>query len=159
MKGKILAVLLCLIAFSLLIYSCWGGVCAVPLRVSVYIQKEDGSAFTKAELNSFKYTSSPNGFITGGTVDGKLQPAQVDTAGNNFVVFQYHLGSSSCNWKIKKIQEAYKERLKDFWFKIEDGSGVYKSYEMKPLDEKKYEFVDDLPQPSIKYTIKLKKKS
>ncbi len=156
MKRKKIVILFCLLAFSLFLSSCIGaGLCAIPLHVKVYIQKEDASTFTKAELNSFKYTTSSNGFVTGGTANGKLKPAKEDGS----ILIQYHLGSARYEWKLKKIAKSYPKKMKEFWFKIEDPNGVYETYEMKPLNDS-YEIVEGEEKDArIKYTIKLKKKA
>ena len=56
----------------------------------------------------------------------------------------------------KKIRASYKSKMKNFYFTIEDTSGVYETFTMKPLDDT-YEIVDETI-PMIKYTVILKNK-
>ncbi len=153
MKRKRLVILFCLLAFSLLLSSCCNGVYAeVGLKVRVYLQKEDGSPFTTTEIENFDYSASAT--VEGSFGDGtkKIKDRFKDSS----IMIVYGIGRPKYDWKVKDIKKSYSKKLKDFWFKIEDPNGVYETYEMKPLDMN-YEVVDE-SEPSIKYTIKLKKK-
>lgn len=137
---KILSILLLFpVLFSL--FSCPAGLCSIPLDVFLYIKKPDGSSFSKDELNSLK-VSAVGGSVRGNFYKNCKEQTYHDKDGHVHLWIQYRLGSTHFKWKIKKILKSYKRKMKNFSFKIEDPSGTYKTYIMKPLDDS-YKLVQD----------------
>ena len=153
---KILSILLLFpVLFSL--FSCAGGICSIPLGVIVYLKKPNDSSFSKDELNSFNVTTtddSVHGYTS--TSHHRVFTDEKECA---YLHLQYYLGFARSKWKIKKTKASYKTRMKNFSFKIEDPSGTYKTYIMKPLDDsyKIVQAADYNKSLVISYTIKLKK--
>ena len=152
-KFVIVYMLLLLILYSLC--SCGGNV-TVPLGVIIYIYKDNSNSFTADELKRLRITS--NGIVVGDSLpDGtKIGGLEIDENGNYYRILSYYLGTGHSNWWAKKIRASYKSKMKKFHFTIEDTSGVYETFTMKPLDDT-YEIVDETI-PMIKYTVILKNK-
>ena len=152
---KIFIVPMLLLLTLYLVCSCGGNV-TVPLGVNLYIYKDNSNSFTADELKRLRITS--NGVVAGDFLpDGtKIGGIGIDENGNYYRILSYYLGTGHSEWRAKKISESYESKMKNFYFKIEDTSGVYETFTMKPLDNT-YTVIDK-SIPLIKYTVTLKKK-
>ncbi|MGP1520604.1 MAG: hypothetical protein ACTTIZ_03750 [Treponema sp.] len=151
MKKKLLVVLLPI--FIIVTLSSCGGVAVVSLTVSVYPQKEDGTAFKREELNTFSITN------TGGKQGTDVGQIFVDRkTGKAYILMEYRLGTAHYEWSRKKLAMSYKDKIqnKSFAFRIEDRAEKYEPFDMNPLTND-YAVIDE-EEPHIKYTITLKKK-
>lgn len=154
-KIKFITVNMLLLLILYPLCSCGGNV-TVPLGVIIYIYKDNSNSFTADELKHLRITS--NGIVVGDPLpDGtKIGGLGIDENGNYYRILSYYLGTGHSNWLAKKIRASYKSKMKNFYFTIEDTSGVYETFTMKPLDDT-YEIVDETI-PMIKYTVILKNK-
>ena len=149
---KQVSVILFLILIVVPFSSCVGN-CVVCLLVSVYPQKEDGSAFVKEELNTFLITNA------GGEQGKDVGRVFVDEKTKGaYILMRYNLGMAHYDWSCKKLKTSYKDKIqkKHFSFRIEDRAEKYEPFDMDSLTTD-YTIVDE-SVPHIKYTVTLKKK-